>query len=142
IQPSQEPAPAKSLDPAFRNNVGMDFVLIPAGEFQMGSENGSPDEKPVHLVRISQPFYLGKYQVTQAQWERIMGNNPSWSKGDPDRPVENVSWDEVQVFLQQLKERDGKSYRLPTEAEWEYAARAGSTSAYCFGDDPQLLKGY
>ncbi len=121
----------------------MKFVLIPAGEFQMGSTDGDDNERLVHTVRISQPFYLGKYPVTQAQWEAVMKNNPSRFKGDPNRPVEMVSWEEVQDFIRQLNEREGvSSYRLPTEAEWEYAARAGSTTAYSFGDDSSQLGEY
>ncbi|MDX2278429.1 MAG: SUMF1/EgtB/PvdO family nonheme iron enzyme [Saprospiraceae bacterium] len=113
----------------WRNSLGMEFILIPAGEFQMGSMDGRDNEKPVHLVRITKPFYLGTYQVTQEQWQAVMGNNPSRFKGDLNRPVETVSWHDAQRFLQRLNERDvGKAYRLPTEAEWEYAARGGSRS--------------
>lgn len=132
----------KTSAPTFRNSVGMEFILIPAGEFRMGAEDGPADEKPVHRVRISRPFYLAKYPTTQAQWEAVMGNNPSRFKGDPNRPVENVSWDDAQEFLRRLSEKEGKAYRLPTEAEWEYAARAGTTTAYCFGDDAKLLREY
>ena len=79
----------------------MTFVLIPAGEFRMGSTDGDDDERPVHTVRISQPFYLGIHAVTQGQWEAVMGNNPSQFKGDPNRPVERVSWEDVQAFIDQ-----------------------------------------
>ena len=122
----------------------MTFVrIVPAGEFRMGSTDGDDDERPVHTVRISQPFYLGVHTVTQGQWEAVMGNNPSHFKGDPNRPVETVSWEDVQEFIGQLNAREGHTrYRLPTEAEWEYAARAGSTTAYCFGDDPRRLGEY
>jgi formylglycine-generating enzyme required for sulfatase activity len=115
---------------------GRGFVQIPAGEFDMGSTSGNPDEQPVHRVRITRPFEMGKYEVTQAQWDAVMRNphaqeppvNPSHFK-EPKRPVENVSWDMVQQFLQRLNKRDPKhDYRLPTEAEWEYAARAGQGS--------------
>lgn len=120
------------------NSIGMEFVLIPAGTFTMGSE----DEPPVHQVTISKPFYLGRYAVTQAQWIAIMRNNPSQFRGE-DHPVENVSWEDVQEFIRWLNARDGgKRYRLPTEAEWEYAARAGSTTTYCFGDDEGQLGAY
>ena len=106
------------------------FAPIPAGEFMMGSENGRPDEKPVHRVRISQAFGMGKYEVTQAQWEAVMGDNPS-DFGGANRPVENVSWNDAQVFIGKLNASDGRYvYRLPTEAEWEYACSAGSN-----GDD-------
>ena len=123
------PPPPPVLAPTFRNSIGMEFVLIPAGEFRMGSENGEDREQPVHVVRITKPFYLGKYQVTQGQWEAVMGNNPSRFPGDPNRPVERVSWEDTQEFLRRLGEQEGKPYRLPTEAEWEYAVRAGSTGA-------------
>jgi formylglycine-generating enzyme required for sulfatase activity len=111
------------------------FVQIPAGEFMMGSENGGSDEKPVHRVRISHSFEMGKYEVTQAQWEAVMGSNPSYFKG-VNRPVENVLWDNAQQFIQRLNARnDGYVYRLPTEAEWEYACRAGSTEDYAVNLD-------
>ncbi len=144
-QPTPEPPVTSSpvLPPTFRNTIGMEFVLIPAGEFLMGLENGADHEKPVHRVQISKPFYLGKYQVTQEQWQTVMGHNPSRFTGDLNRPVENVSWNDAQEFLQRLaKKEQGKTYRLPTEAEWEYACRAGSTGKYCFGDEEAKLKEY
>ena len=146
-QPQSVPKPPVTsspiLPPTFRNSIGMEFVLIPAGEFLMGSENGDDDEKPVRRVQISKPFYLGKYPVIQEQWQTVMGNNPSRFQGDLNRPVENVSWQEVQDFLGKLTEKEtGKTYRLPTEAEWEYACCAGSTGAYCFGDDEAQLREY
>jgi len=124
-----------------RNSIGMEFVPIPAGAFQMGANNGDNDEKPVHTVHISQPFYLGKYEVTQEQWQAVMGNNPSRFKGDPTLPVESVSWDDIQAFISKLNAREGGDtrYRLPTEAEWEYAARAGTTTTYSFGNDERPL---
>ncbi len=133
----------KPLGPkTLRNSIGMEFVLILAGEFLMGSTDGWHTEKPAHKVRISRPFYLGKYEVTQRQWKAVMGNNPSRFKGD-DRPVEKVSWKDVQAFIRKLNAREGEgtSY-LPTEAEWEYAARAGTTTAYSFGNDPEQLGKY
>lgn len=129
--------------PPQRNSIGMEFVLIPAGEFQMGSNDGDNDEKPVHTVRLTKPFYLGKYEVTQGEWEKVMGNNPSEIKGDSRRPVESVSWDDLQEFIRRLNTKESEArYRLPTEAEWEYAARAGSTTAYSFGDDVRQLGQY
>ena len=133
-----QPPPSSGSDYPSRlvNSLGMTFVLVPTGEFRMGSTDGEDDEQPVHTVRISQPFYLGVHTVTQGQWEAVMGNNPSHFTGDPNRPVEQVSWVDAQVFIGRLNAREGHArYRLPTEAEWEYAARAGSTTAYCFGDD-------
>jgi formylglycine-generating enzyme required for sulfatase activity len=136
------PAPPSSLETR-RNSIGMELVRIPAGEFMMGSDADRPDEKPLHQVTISKPFYLGKYEVTQAQWQEVMSTNPSHFKGDPNRPVERVSWKMVQEFISKLNAREGHTlYRLPTEAEWEYAARAGSTTKYHFGDDDALLEQY
>jgi formylglycine-generating enzyme required for sulfatase activity len=128
------------------NSLGMKFVLIPAGEFLMGSPDadGETDdrEKPQHKVIISRPFYLGKYEVTQTQWKAVMGNNPSEFKGQSN-PVENVSWDDVQEFIKKLNQKEGgNKYRLPTEAEWEYAARAGTPGKYSFGDDAGALGRY
>lgn len=111
-----------------KNSIGMEFVNVPTGSFTMGSENSGSDEKPVHIVTISQSFQMSKYEVTQAQWKTVMDYNPSSFKDCPQCPVENVSWDEVQEFISKLNAKnDGYKYRLPTEAEWEYAARAGTT---------------
>ncbi len=109
----------------FTNSVGMKFVWIGPGSFQMGSQTGDDDERPVHEVTLSKGFYLQVTEVTQRQWEAVMGSNPSYFKG-PDRPVEQVSWNDVQEFLRRLNEKEKDSrYRLPTEAEWECACRAG-----------------
>jgi len=131
------------------NVDGIDLVLmeIPAGEFLMGSpgDTGMPHERPQHKVVISKPFYLGKYEVTQLLWIKVMGSNPSYFKrqrGDAPRPVETVSWDDAQEFIAKLNSMTGQKFRLPTEAEWEYACRAGSTTKYFFGDDPDELGGY
>jgi formylglycine-generating enzyme required for sulfatase activity len=120
--------------------VRMEFVAIPAGQFAMGSTKGSDDEKPVHTVRITKPFYMGKYEVTQEQWEAVMGDNPSHFKGAKN-PVEKVSWNDCQQFLRKLKAKvpGGLACRLPTEAEWEYACRAGSTTKYSFGESENDL---
>jgi len=97
-------------------------------------ENADIDELPRHKVTITKPFYIGKYEVTQEQWVAVMGSNPSRFKGRR-RPVENVSWNDVQKFIKKLNEKEKTTkYRLPTEAEWEYAARAGEPGSYCFGD--------
>jgi formylglycine-generating enzyme required for sulfatase activity len=126
-----------------RNSIGMEFVLIPAGTFMMGSATGNADERPVHRVTLSKPFYMGKYEVTQEQWQAVMGDNPSMFQVDLRQPVEQVWWDDVFTFIGKLNAMEGgEKYRLPTEAEWEYAARAGSTTAYSFGDDPQRLGEY
>ena len=130
------------------NSIGVEFVLIPAGTFWMGSDDGNSEEKPRHEVEIPHPFYLGRYEVTQAQWRAVMEkglpgwNNPSCFEG-ADRPVECVTWYETQEFIFRLNREEGHNrYRLPTEAEWEYAARAGSTGRYCFGDDENRLEEY
>ncbi len=110
--------------------MGIELVYVPAGSFTMGSENGEANEKPVHTVTIRKGFYMGKYEVTQAQWQAVMGSNPSHFKGD-NLPVETISWIHAQNFIQKLNAlNDGFVYRLPTEAEWEYAARAGTTGDY------------
>ena len=104
----------------------MQMVLIPSGEFRIGSNHGYGNERPVHTVRLSRPFYLGIFPVTQPQWQAVMGRNPSRFQGD-DRSVEQVSWEEAQEFVRLLNTRERVTgYRLPTEAEWEYATRAGS----------------
>ena len=120
------------------NGVGMEFVTVPAGEFQMGSTSGlaDSDESPVTHVTISKPFHLGKHEVTQGQWAEVMGDNPSeFSACGSDCPVENVSWYEAQEFIQTLNWLEGEEkYRLPTEAEWEYAARSGTDTDTHAGD--------
>lgn len=108
--------------------AGIEMVFIPGGTFRMGDTfgEGNSNEKPVHTVTVSD-FYIGKYEVTQKQWQEIMGSNPSYFKGD-NLPVEWVSWNDVQEFIRRLNARTGGNYRLPTEAEWEYAARGGNKS--------------
>jgi formylglycine-generating enzyme required for sulfatase activity len=103
----------------------IEMVLVKGGCFQMGDTfgDGSNDEKPVHEVCVND-FYIGKYLVTQEQWQAVMGNNPSEFKGER-RPVGEVSWDDAQQFIVKLNAQAGRNYRLPTEAEWEYAARSG-----------------
>ncbi len=111
-----------------KNSIGMELVWIPPGEFAMGSENGEADEKPVRKVTIREGFWMGKYEVTQAQWESVMGSNPSIFKDcGKECPVENVSWDDAKQFIAKLNTKgDGYVYSLPSESEWEYAARAGT----------------
>jgi formylglycine-generating enzyme required for sulfatase activity len=130
------------------NSIGMKLTLIPPGEFTMGSPERETDrrtDEKQHLVRITKPFYLGTYAVTQSEYERLVGTNPSWlsSTGggkekvngwDTSRfPVEKVSWDDAVEFCRILSAKEGKTYRLPTEAEWEYACRAGTTTPFSFG---------
>ena len=136
-----KPELPKTLFLPIGKGVKMDFVLIPPGTFTMGSE--MPWSKPAHEVTISKPFYLGVYEVTQAQWKALLVDNPSNSRGD-NLPVENVSWEDCQTFLAQLNEMFGGvfTFRLPTEAEWEYACRAGSKTIYTFGNDRATFKEY
>jgi formylglycine-generating enzyme required for sulfatase activity len=126
--------------------VKLEMVLIPAGEFLMGSpdsdKNVQVNEKPQHRVRITKPLYLGKYLVTQEQWEAVMGSNPSNFKG-PKNPVGQVSWEDCRGFVEKLNAKiGGGKFSLPTEAQWEYACRAGSTTRYCFGDEESGLSEY
>lgn len=118
--------------------TGMCFVRIPAGTFVMGSpasEPGRKSDEVQHRVVISRPFFMSDTEVTQAQWKTVMGSSPSFFRDDAsDLPVERVTWYDVQAFLQRLNARGEGHFRLPTEAEWEYACRAGTTSAYAFGD--------
>ena len=112
-----------------------EMVVIPAGSFRMGDLNGGgdSDEKPVHWVTIPRPFAVGKYEVTQAEWREVIGSNPSRFKGGRN-PVEQVSWDDAQDFVRRLGTKTGKQYRLLMEAEWEYAARAGTVTKYPWGN--------
>jgi uncharacterized protein (TIGR03067 family) len=145
----------------FTNSVGMKFTLISAGEFRMGNGESAAetkrifegksatwfhDEFPQHPVRLSKPFYLGVHEVTQAQYERVMGANPSHFKG-PRRPVETVSWEDAVEFCKTLsalpeEKTAGRVYRLPTEAEWEYACRAGTRTHFSFANAPDDLGEY
>jgi formylglycine-generating enzyme required for sulfatase activity len=131
----------KEIPKSYINSIGMKFTLIPAGKFMMGSEE-KHSEKPVHKVKINKPFYLGIYPVTQREWEEVMGNSPSYFKGD-NLPVERFQYFELKEFIEKINEKEGTDkYRLPSEAEWEYAARAGTTTRYSFGDDESELGKY
>ncbi|MCX7018286.1 MAG: SUMF1/EgtB/PvdO family nonheme iron enzyme, partial [Candidatus Sumerlaeota bacterium] len=147
------PTPASAITPATGSKyteqancaLGLEMVRIPPGAFDMGSQpnetNREIDEGPVHRVTLD-GFWLGKTEVTQAQYAKIMGTNPSSFKGDGNLPVESVSWNDAVLFCQKLTQKSGKNYRLPSEAQWEYACRAGSTTAYCFGDSETDLGKY
>ncbi|MBI1760077.1 MAG: formylglycine-generating enzyme family protein [Acidobacteria bacterium] len=160
--PTPTPAPAPAAGTIRKNNLGMEFVYLPAGSFMRGSTDADierivkanklidsqvtadlfKDEKPQHRVTISQPFYLGRFEVTQQQWQAVMETtvqqqrdkaNPNYNLSNvgPKQPMYFVSWEEAQEFIQKLNQRnDGFTYRLPTEAEWEYAARAETTGDY------------
>ena len=149
--------PAKAQAPKeITNSIGMKLVLVPKGTFMMGSpesEQGRNENETQHEVTISKDYYLGVYEVTQAQYEKVMGKNLSYFQGakvgneNADLPVENVSWDEAVKFCKKLsalpeEKKAGRVYRLPTEAEWEYACRAGSKTAYSFDDEEGLLPEY
>ncbi len=117
--------------------IGLEMVYIPAGKFFIGSPTSeterSAEESPRHGINIS-PFFISRFPITQRQWKVLMDNNPAIFIGNGDRPVESVSWDDVRGFCQKLIERSGKPYRLPSESEWEYACRAGTLTAFCFGE--------
>ena len=132
------------------NSIGMLLVPIPAGEFQMGSPDSDRlafgREKPRHLVKVTKVFYLSAYEVTQQQYEKMMGDRPWQGKRfvqkGPDYPATDVSWNDAVEFCRKLSEREGVEYHLPTEAQWEYACRAGTTTVYSFGDNAARLKQY
>jgi formylglycine-generating enzyme required for sulfatase activity len=114
----------------------MKFVWIAPGTFTMGSpsdEKGRGDDEIPHKVKFTKGFYIGIHTVTQGEWLAVMGNNPSEFKGEKNLPVEQVSWDDCQEFCKKLTDKEKKAYRLPTEAEWEYTCRAGTTSPFHFG---------
>lgn len=123
--------PALLVAQAPSPSAPLEFVSIPPGTFRMGCSEGDllcdPDENPAHQVRLTKGFLIGKYEVTQTQWQAVMESNPSRFKGE-SLPVDSISFDQVQEFLKRMNARnDGFKYRLPTEAQWEYAARAGTT---------------
>ena len=131
----------KTLD--LGNNVNLDLVLIPAGKFVMGSPDPKHTrERPPHEVTISQPFYLGKYAVTQRQYQQISGGNPSnlKDKDTLDNPVDSLDWNAAQTLCKKVSDQHRVAVRLPTEAEWEYACRAGTTTRYSSGDSEEDLK--
>ncbi|MFM6631010.1 MAG: SUMF1/EgtB/PvdO family nonheme iron enzyme, partial [Microcystis panniformis] len=146
--PSSPPPPPAKLTPfteKISKGITLEMVSLPAGQFLMGSPDSDPDaasdEKPQHQVKVNS-FAIGKYPVTQAQYEAVMGTNPSHFSNNPQNPVERISWDDAQAFCQKLSQITGKTYRLPTEAEWEYACRGGTTTRFYFGDDANQLEDY
>ncbi len=143
---SDDPTPAQRPSPIAGQTIKdcadcPEMVVIPAGSFDMGSNEYS-DEMPVRRVNLSS-FLLGKTEVTQSQWRAVMGSNPSYfSQCGDDCPVEQVSWNDAQDFALRLSQKTGKQYRLPSEAEWEYSARAGSNAKWSFGDSESQLGDY
>ena len=139
--PTPDPTPVEDMElPDSANSIGMKFKLIPAGKFTMGEGDEA------HEVTLTKPFKMGVHEVTQAQYEQVMGVNPSKFKG-ADNPVENVSWEDAVEFCRRLSDlpaekAGGNVYRLPTEAEWEYSCRAGTATKYSFGDDESDLGDY
>lgn len=134
---SEAAKPAPKPGSIVTNRLGTTMVYVPAGKFMMGSNNGNADERPVHEVTIKKGFYMGEYEVTQAEYQQLMGNNPSKVKG-VRLPVEQVSWEDAQSFIRKLNEKDDRfRFRLPSEAEWEYACRAGTTGDYA-GDVKEM----
>ncbi len=139
------PPAGQAPPPAYVSQYsGIQFALIPPGKFVMGSENSEPDELPVHEENITQPFYMSIWEITQEQWNKVMGNKmPERSqhreKGKPRLPVENVSIGKARAFCEELSKIEGRKCRLPTEAEWEYVCRAGTTTLYSAGNSPTEL---
>lgn len=137
-------------DVEITNSMGMKFMLIPPGEFMMGAapadEQATKNERPRHRVRITQPFYLVATEVTQGQWIAVMETQPWQGQRDvaegTDVPAVHVRWEDAVEFCRRLSTKEGKEYRLPTEAEWEYACRAGTQTAYHFGDEEADLGDY
>ncbi|MDR2405700.1 MAG: formylglycine-generating enzyme family protein, partial [Deltaproteobacteria bacterium] len=130
----------------YQNSLGMKFVLVSSGTFLMGAgvydQHVFDHERPQHKVSITKPFYAGTTEVTQGEWQELMGNNPSRFV-NPLNPVEQVSYQDAESFIDKLNQKEGtKAYRLPTEAEWEYFARAGTISPYFFGDVSDSLSKY
>ena len=135
---SGQAQPAKEITLDLGNNVTLKLAIIPSGKFMMGSPETEmdrfADEGPQHEVTISKPFYMGATEVTQEQYEAVMSKNPSNFKG-AQNPVEQMSWDDAVEFCKKLSAKTGKSVTLPTEAQWEYACRAGSKTRFYYGDD-------
>ena len=147
VTESQRKDGSESVTSILPGGVELEMVRIPAGTFLMGS-NLDPgysreDEAPIRTVTIGEDFFLGRYEITQNQWYAVMGRFPSTQEPSGlDYPVVNVSWNDAQAFVTQLNTLGIGTFRLPTEAEWEYACRAGSTTRWCFGDDVTLLADY
>ena len=135
-EPTKKESSGKEEITDLGKDVKLEMILIPAGKFVMGSpasEKGHRVNETQHEVTLTKPFYMGKYEVTQEQWDAVMINNRSFYRG-PKLPVTSVSWENCQEFIKKLNAKTSGGYRLPTEAEWEYSCRAGTTTAYSNGD--------
>jgi sulfatase modifying factor 1 len=156
-QPDEAEQPTKPVHadlpiielPSITNTIGMTLNKIPAGTFMMGSpdtEKDRQDDEHQHKVTISKAFYMQTTEVTQRQWKAVMGTEPwkgeDYVKEGPDYPAVYVSWDDAVAYCKKLSEKESKTYRLPTEAEWEYACRAGAKTTWSFGDDENKLGDY
>ena len=144
---SPAPSSGTASGESFINSLGMEFVYISPGTFMMGSATGEKerdDDERQHRVTLTKGYYMQTTKVAQGQWQAVMGNNPSsFESCGENCPVEQVSWNDIQAFIKKLNQRDSNyQYRLPTEAEWEYAARAGSETRFRFGDSDETLKEY
>jgi len=147
VEKTIEPKASESFRDTLKDgSLGPEFVQIPGGTFRMGSNDGGDREKPVHTVSVKS-FALGKYEVTFEEYDKFCDatgrskpDDEGWGRGK--RPVINVSWDDAKAYVKWLSEQTGKDYRLPSEAQWEYACRAGSTGKYSFGDDVSQLRNY
>jgi sulfatase modifying factor 1 len=148
-KPPATPIPTAPATKSITNKIGMTLNLIPAGSFIMGSpdsEKDRKDDEDQHMVTISKAFYMQTTEVTQGQWMAVMGTEPwkgkSYVKEGPNNAASYVSWNDAVAYCKKLSEKEGKTYRLPTEAEWEYACRAGTETAWSFGDDEKALGDY
>ena len=136
-EPTKKESSGKEEITDLGKDVKLEMILIPAGKFVMGSpesEKGRSKGETQHEVTFTKAFYMGKYEVTQEQWESVMGNNPSIKTKGARLPVTGVTWFDCQEFVKKLNGKTNGGYRLPTEAEWEYACRAGTTTKYSVGD--------
>jgi len=152
VSPAKEQSPAVATGGQAKevvNTIGMKLLLIPAGTFTMGSpasEKDRDDDETQHQVTLTKPFHMGRTEVTQGQWKKVMGTEPwkgkSYVQEGDQNAASYISWDDATEFCGRLSQKEGKTYRLPTEAEWEYACRGGTKTAFSFGNDEAELSKY